>query len=290
MSSVENNPLISVIIPTYNRGPLLKETLDSVLAQSCGNYEVIIVDDGSTDETRSLVESYPEYNPLRYIYQENKGVAEARNTGVRNSLGEFVAFCDSDDLWKPHKLEKQMRLFSEGTALVFSDGYLFEDISRPKGKFYEFTIPHTGRVYDHLLANNFIVTSTVVVRKALMLKPFRGRTCEDWQMWLSVAKQGDFAYVPEPLVYYYEHGQGLSKAKAVLYSSRIGVREEELAELQNDASADRRMVRSLRMMILKDRILLRVLDWLPEGIMKRINSLYYGSRGVRKVIKTIIGG
>jgi len=98
-------PFFSVIIPTYNRREFLKKAVDSVLSQTFKNFELIIVDDGSTDDTQSLLDWYQE-SRIKYIYQKNHGVAHARNRGLEKTRGEWVAFLDSDDWWLPRKLER----------------------------------------------------------------------------------------------------------------------------------------------------------------------------------------
>ena len=101
-------PLVSVVIPTYNYGRFVCEAVDSALAQTWPNLEVIVVDDGSTDDTKERLKPYG--NRIRYIYQENRGLSGARNTGIREAAGDHVAFLDSDDLWTPKKIEAQMEL------------------------------------------------------------------------------------------------------------------------------------------------------------------------------------
>src|SRR5579863_7279546 len=101
--------LVSIIIPTFNRAYCIRHTVDSVVAQTHANWEVLIVDDGSTDGTRELIASTYSHDPrIRYLYQPNAGVSHARNTGIAESHGEFVAFLDSDDVWKPWKLAVQL--------------------------------------------------------------------------------------------------------------------------------------------------------------------------------------
>ena len=286
---MKSAPLVSVVVPTYNRASLVTRALNSIRSQTFADYEVIIVDDGSTDETRSLVESHLSGTDFKYIFQENKGIAEARTTGVRHSRGEYIAFCDSDDFWFPQKLEKQVPLFTSQTDLIFTDAYFFTDISLLKGRCYDIVVPHKGRVYANLLRENFIVTSSVIVRKSTLRTPFTGRTCEDWRMWLSVSKDGLFDYVDEPLVGYYEHDQGLSKSRTVLIGCRLELREEELTTLRQSAPADKDVMRTVRSLILKDKVLLKILAVMPDRLMKKISSLYYGSMFVRRVIKAAIG-
>jgi glycosyltransferase involved in cell wall biosynthesis len=118
-------PKISVVIPTYNNAALLRETLDGVRAQSFQDFEVIVVDDGSTDDTAEIVK---QYDPnVRYVYQPNQGPAAARNRGVSLARGEFIAFCDHDDIWTGGHLETLVRCFNEhpGAAMCFGDAEYF---------------------------------------------------------------------------------------------------------------------------------------------------------------------
>ena len=108
-----NFPLISVVIPAYNAAKYIKESIESVLQQDYSNLEIILVDDGSTDETAKIVQQYD----VQYIYQENKGVSAARNTGLQAANGIFIASIDADDLWLPNKLSIQFKVFQEQPAL-----------------------------------------------------------------------------------------------------------------------------------------------------------------------------
>lgn len=113
--------LVSVVIPTYNRDGLIRAAIDSVLAQTYQSVEIIVVDDGSRDRTREVVEAYG--HPVRYVYKENGGVAAARNTGFRHARGEFIALLDSDDEWMPWKLEAQIRILEQfpDVGMVWTD-------------------------------------------------------------------------------------------------------------------------------------------------------------------------
>jgi glycosyltransferase involved in cell wall biosynthesis len=280
-------PLVSILVPTYNRAHTLGPTLRSILDQTFRDYEIIVVDDGSTDETRALVESFLQGVSFTYIYQANGGVAKARATGMRASQGEYLAFCDSDDLWLPDKLERQMALFTPDTALVFSDAYACAEMfPRPKAKFrcLELNTPFRGEVYERLLRRNFIATSSVVVRRQLLadfvadvLTPI-----DDWQMWLWVARKGPFEYAAEPLVCYYEHGGGISKQKIHFTVARLSLRKQELLRIKKDAAPDNSFIKAVHLLIIKDIFLLQALKIMPSGILKWLIALYYKSLPLRK--------
>src|SRR3989344_7756276 len=115
--------LVSVIIPTYNREKYIKKALDSVFFQTLQDFEIIVVDDGSTDNTKALLEPYIQEGKAKYIYQQNLRVSKARNNGIRNSSGKYIALLDSDDYWlDSEKLEKQVKAFENQKDLVLTSG------------------------------------------------------------------------------------------------------------------------------------------------------------------------
>lgn len=121
------NQKVSVIIPTYNLARYINETVDSVLGQTYKNYEIIIVDDGSTDNTKEALSEYG--GKITYIFQENQGVSAARNKGIKEAKGEYIAFLDADDLWLKDKLELQIGLMNSNpeVAMIFTDGESFNE-------------------------------------------------------------------------------------------------------------------------------------------------------------------
>src|SRR5262245_26234109 len=116
-----HSPLVSIVIATYNSGSYLREAIDSILRQSIGDLELLVIDDGSTDETRQLVGSIHDER-LTYIWQPNAGQTSAKNHGLRRARGTYIGFCDGDDFWYPNKLELQLPLFerSAQTGVVYS--------------------------------------------------------------------------------------------------------------------------------------------------------------------------
>jgi glycosyltransferase involved in cell wall biosynthesis len=197
-------PRVSVVIPAYNAAPFLRETLDSVMSQTCRDFEVVVVDDGSIDDTAGIAESYGAR--VRVIRTPNRGVARARNTGIEEAKGEFVAFLDSDDLWRPDKLARQLAVVGAESRFVYSDTVSFgieamADLRMSDGK----KIP-SGDILGALVEDNFIATSTVLLdrRIALQAGGFNADLAvgEDWYLWLQVARLTRGTFVPEPLVQY----------------------------------------------------------------------------------------
>jgi glycosyltransferase involved in cell wall biosynthesis len=128
------NPLVSVVVPAYNAAKYIAETIESVLNQSFSNFELIIIDDGSTDNQVDLIFPYCQRDVrVKYIYQENKGVSASRNTGFNHSSGKYIAFLDADDVWLSNNLSSKLEKFESGNyGLVHSDGYLMDEHSALK--------------------------------------------------------------------------------------------------------------------------------------------------------------
>ncbi|MDD4938655.1 MAG: glycosyltransferase [Candidatus Omnitrophica bacterium] len=195
---MNEKPGISVIIPTYNRAQYIREAIDSVLEQSCKDWEIIVVDDGSTDNTRDILKAYAK---VRYIYQKNKGPGAARNLGVRNSRAEHIAFLDSDDLWLPEKLKKQREVLESRPELAFvcSQTCVIDD----KGKllFYWRREKDNKECFEGLREENFISTTTVLMRRECFesVGGFDEKlsNAQDYDLWLRLSKRYGFLYMDE---------------------------------------------------------------------------------------------
>ena len=198
--------LVSVIIPAWRAEKTLGDTLRSVLGQTWKNFEVLVVDDCSPDGTLALARSFAEKDSrVRVLAQEqNGGVSKSRNRGVREARGEWIAFLDSDDMWMPDKLEKQMALAArhpEAGLFFTGSAFISED-----GKRYTYTLPVPERVnYRQLLSQNVISCSSVLAKRALMEQFPMGNDAvhEDFAVWLKVLREEPWAYaVNEPLLVY----------------------------------------------------------------------------------------
>jgi glycosyltransferase involved in cell wall biosynthesis len=191
---------VSVIIPTYNRQDLLARAIDSVINQTCRNFELLIIDDGSTDGTDKLVASYG--NAVRYLYQENLGAAAARNTGIKAARHELLAFLDSDDSFAPEKLAIQ------GAAMAARPDYLIshtDEIWYRRGRLLNQKNKHArqnGDLYRRCLELCAVGMSTVMARRRLFaevgLFDEKLPCCEDYDFWLRASARFHFLLVPEP--------------------------------------------------------------------------------------------
>ncbi len=192
---------ISAVIPSYNHSALLKEAIASVLAQTRPVQEVVVVDDGSTDETRQVVAGFS--GKVRYVYQDNRGLSAARNTGIREARGDWLAFLDADDSWLPEKIRLQEEALRREpqVMLVYNSVWMAE----PDGTRRLAQAAPPSSLWPTLRYRNCVCGSgsAVLVRKDVVQdaggfdETLTG--CEDWDLWFRLAMKHPFTYVPEPL-------------------------------------------------------------------------------------------
>jgi len=201
MTRIEK-PLISVIIPTFNRGWALKEAVDSVLDQDYRNKELIIVDDGSTDNTGDILCPYE--NRITTIRQENAGVSAARNRGIRAARGSYLAFLDSDDRWLPGKLTAQMAFFNshpDASICQTEEIWIRNGVRvNPKKRHKK----PSGMIFEKSLALCLVSPSAVMMKKKLfeMVGTFDESlpACEDYDLWLRISHQYPIYLISDPLI------------------------------------------------------------------------------------------
>ena len=211
--------LISIIVPVYNVEKFIRETMDSVLAQTYPHWELLLVEDGSSDASASVIEGYMEEKRerrIRLIRQPfNQGAARARNRGVKEAFGRYIAYLDADDLWMPEKLERELSFMKEKDAAFAFTGYEFADENGVgTGKIVR--VPET-LCFKQALSNTTIFTTTVMfdtekIPKELLEMP--EIKSEDTALWWKVLRQGYTAYgLDENLVKYRRAGRSLSSNK-----------------------------------------------------------------------------
>ncbi|HWR06358.1 glycosyltransferase family 2 protein [Sporomusa sp.] len=209
------HPIVSVVIPAYNAGMTIERTIQSVLNQTYPSYEILVVDDGSCDDTQEKVQRYGD--SVHYIYQANAGAAAARNTGVNSAKGEWIAFLDADDEWHPQKLEIQMQFTTskQDVVLVTNNPLIVRD-----GEQKDFS-PVSGEptysIWRHelFLRRNKIHTSSVLISKAAYEAVGGCDTgllnAQDRDLWLKLLYIGTGICINEPLTKYYHLSTGLSR-------------------------------------------------------------------------------
>ena len=208
-------PIISVIIPAYNAEATIQETIESVQKQTFSNFEIVIIDDGSSDRTLDIIQKIADPRIKCFSY-ENGGNSLARNRGISHATGDFVSFIDADDLWTPDKLELQLaalQKYAEASVAYswttnFTNGQE-ESVFPCNPIFFE------GNVYDKLLVNNFVANGSniLVCRKAIELvgefEPTLKR-CADWDFYIRLAAKCHFVVVPKHQIFYRQTSSSLS--------------------------------------------------------------------------------
>ena len=215
MKRETDGPLVSVVMPAYNARRTIAESIESVRAQTYGRWELIVVDDGSSDATGAFVRERFDDPRITVAEQANAGVAAARNTGIAKAKGDLVAFLDSDDLWLPRKLEAQVAVFLRDPALglCWTARKVLRD--RPEDAVtVEEEIP-PGEIDAALLRGNFIALVTVMVRREALETAGLFDTglfgTEDWDLWIRIGRRYATAYLAQPLALYRDHEGGISK-------------------------------------------------------------------------------
>jgi glycosyltransferase involved in cell wall biosynthesis len=212
-------PNVSVIIPAYNSGATIAATINSVLRQTHADYEIIVVDDGSTDNTQAQVTAFGDQ--VHYVYQPNRERSAARNHGIRLAQGKYIAFLDADDRWRPEKLAKQVALLDRRSdlALVYCWASLIDPAGIKCGVIgQDFPIEQAEHcvAFEGLLLGRSIPTLTTIVRAACLATTglFDEQICyiEDWDLWLRFALHYPIGFVPEVLADYQMHNAFLPKS------------------------------------------------------------------------------
>jgi len=200
------NPLISVIIPAYNKSRLTVKTVESVLNQTYQPIEIIVVDDGSTDDTRGQLSRYAD--KIQYVYKENGGACSARNLGFKLSKGDYIGFLDCDDVYHPEKVQLSVNYLEDHpddgwvhTAVDFidEDGAIVGGCDSPKSR-------DQGRITRQLILRNYVCNSTPLIRRSCLEKvgAFDETifTPADWDLWLRLSTEYQVGYIPRRLTQY----------------------------------------------------------------------------------------
>lgn len=217
---------VSVIIPCYNHARYLSQAIASVLAQTRVAAEIIVIDDGSTDDTAQVAASFGEH--IRYLYQPNAGLSAARNAGIRAGKGDYLGFLDADDLWRPDFLRVLVSLLDSDARLgaVYCGSRFVDANANPLSQVITRTVP-AERLYDALIDGEFFPPCAVLVRRAVLehvgLFDEALRASEDWDLWLRVAEQYPFAGTPQTLALYRMHGSNMTRDLEHIHRSQLQV-------------------------------------------------------------------
>ena len=202
MESEAENPRVSVVIPTYNRGWVVNDAVDSVLNQAFQQYELIVVDDGSTDDTKAILREYGDR--IRVIRQANRGVSAARNRGIRAAKAPLIAFLDSDDVWLADKLSVQVAFFDNHPAAAVcqtEETWIRNGVRVNPGKRHR---KRSGMIFEPSLALCLVSPSAVMLRKDLFetigLFDESLPACEDYDLWLRISITHPIYLIDQPLI------------------------------------------------------------------------------------------
>lgn len=236
-------PEVSVVIPVHNGAAFVSKAITSVLGQTFRDFDLLVIDDGSTDETASVVNSFDDTR-LRYFHQENRGISPTRNVGIKRSSGRWVAFLDCDDFWFPTKLEAQLAVARTrpNAGMIYCSAEL-RTANGEVLRHYPATVE--GRPLDQLLIGNCISgsASSAMLRRDILdqIGYFDEQlpVCEDWELWLRAARATDFAKVDDPLVCIVNRPGSLGKRADQIRDVSIAVADRAFATY----AADRRHLR-----------------------------------------------
>ncbi|MGK0290394.1 MAG: glycosyltransferase involved in cell wall biosynthesis [bacterium] len=215
-----DSPLVSIIMPAYNASETILESIQSVLMQTYQNWELLIIDDGSSDNTYEKVLTIQD-SRIKAFKEKNKGVATTRNQGIKLAQGKYIAFLDSDDFWLKNKLDYQINYFEntkDNIGLVHSNYKEFDKNGEysPKPLKHIKNLKIEGNIYEDLVVYDFIATLTVIVTKEALniVGGFDENlsVAEDWDLWIRITKKFKVGYISKPLAKYRLNPTGLSKS------------------------------------------------------------------------------
>lgn len=229
-------PVVSVVIPTHNRAHLLGRAVNSVLRQTFADFELIIVDDASADDTASVIGGFQDKRIKYMRHGSNLGAPAARNTGISNARGDYIGLLDDDDEWYPEKMEKQVLKFSqvpETVGLIYSG----HEVRESDGRLLWTYLPEArGDVHLRLLLGTTIGSPTPLIRRACFQKvglfDESLKSCQDWDMWKRISDHYDFDYVSEILAIGYRHERQISSDFSSMIPGRTRMVEKHMVEFQ----------------------------------------------------------
>ncbi|HXL57272.1 MAG TPA: glycosyltransferase [Chitinophagaceae bacterium] len=278
--------LVSVIMPAYNAEKFIAESINSVIAQTYKHWELIVIDDGSEDNTKLIINEFiNKESRIKYVYQANGKQGKARNKGIGIANGELIAFLDSDDIWKPKMLEKQVDLITKtGSDLVFSDikfidaqsNMIDENHTVPDEKFEGIT------GIKFFLQKNLIPTTTVLAKKAAILKVGGFKTsnelqyAEDYDLWLRILVSGArFVYNLEPLALYRKYEAQSTKLAETRYTQILDIIKnlpiDKSLQKEKDVATYMWLRRSLRFKNLGYKNLRKLIRFIPSFYIRKIS-------------------
>lgn len=228
-------PLITVIMPSYNYARFISESIESVLTQSAGDLELLIIDDGSTDKSREIIADFAhkDHRVKALFHSKNEGISKTINDGFDVSSGKYIAITNADDVWAEDKIEQELGVLKNNENLiVWSEGAIIDDRGNDTGK--TFTQLHeatqknkSGMIFDELLKRNFIMFSSILGLRTILTKirlDTKIKYMNDWLYFVDLAKDHEFYYIDKPLVKYRIHGRNTTADRSGYLLDDINIR------------------------------------------------------------------
>ncbi|MCV6609743.1 MAG: glycosyltransferase [Amphritea sp.] len=236
-------PLVSVIVPVYNGEKYLLEAINSVLSQTYSDFEIIVINDGSTDSSMDIVAAINSDKIRVVTNEQNIGLAATRNRGLKVAKGKYIALMDGDDISFPHRFEKQVEFLEQNPdiGLVSSNFITFEE-DIESGKRSEKVLPTDSDFISTIIPFQNVICcpvamfrSELVTEKGLFFNESL-RTCEDWDMWYRISKLSGIANIDDYLIYYRKHGSNLSKKRALMHQNKMKIIQNSFSDCGIDVS------------------------------------------------------
>lgn len=271
------DPKVSVLLPAYNRANYISQAIQSILDQTYGDFEIIVVDDGSTDNTAEVVRRFTDPR-VRYIYQENKGICGSLNTAFRTARGEHIALLGSDDIWFPQILELEVPILDQNpdVCLVYSKAHAMDQEDNPLPQVQGLAERYEGETFKSLIYGDCVCGITAVMRRdaveraELWDETLSGN--EDWDMWLRLSLQGRFYFIDEFLAAFRIHPGNYTGTRSDTYGrltlDRIRVLDKVFALPSNPSWVD-----EMKPVAYRNVYIFVALRWLAIGRIH--DSLHY---------------
>jgi len=234
--------LVSVIVPVFNRQDYVAETIESIVKQTYSNIEIIIINDGSTDDSEKIIRSFDAKYPdtINLINQQNQGQVKARNNGLKVARGEFIAFLDSDDVWLLDKVEKQICLFKNKIGLVYSGVQYIDALGKEIGD-EQCDQDIRGSVYEKLIVKNRMTGGTVIVKSEALEKvglfDETLEAAENWDLWIRVTQFYEVDFVDEALLKYRKHDGNMSSNNTLMLDATHSILEKYCLNVDVEGAA-----------------------------------------------------
>ena len=283
--------LVSVVVPVYNGTEYLEKTVESILTQDYENIELILVDDGSKDNSKDIITQLATQDlRIKPFFNSNGGVANARNFGISQAKGDFIAFCDQDDLWLPSKLSQQMPLFSNNNVGLVYCGAITDYVLYNKQSKSGFKNKHKGEVFEKLVQLNMLTCCTAVVRTSYLqqVDSFDDDRAlmgvDDWHLWLKLAMVCEFDFVAEHLAVHVFHGDNYSLNDEKMHEAEvICLNKIEIIAATRNKSAN--------WLLIKQQLHLRYAkSYIFSGLYNLAGDTYIRAHRTKKNIPSLLKG